>query len=189
MKTSHGLIRKSLKSLIRIKIQNTLKIKLKYRKASLSDFDKLKALGIESYSEFSKILTNANWNKMNSFLESDANLTKLINQSTVFVCEKDSDIIGMIYLVPRGNPTELFQESWSYIRFLGVNTKFRGNGIGKKLTDLCLEHAKEANEKYIALHTSEFMNPARAIYEKRGFKKTKEIEYLGKTYWIYLIEL
>lgn len=166
-----------------------MKTELKYRKASLADVDKLKALGIESYSEFSKVLTNTNWNKMNSFLESDANLIRLIHQSTVFVCEKGSDIIGMIYLVPSGNPTELFQENWSYIRFLGVNTKFRGNGIGKKLTDLCMEYAKETNEKYVALHTSEFMDAARAIYEKRGFKKTKEIEYLGKKYWIYLIEL
>lgn len=157
-----------------------MKAELKYRKASLSDFNKLKALGIESYSEFSKVLTKTNWNKMNSFLENDVNLTKLINQSTVFVCEKDSNIIGMIYLVPRGNPTELFQENWSYIRFLGVNTKFRGHGIGKKLTDLCMEYAKETNEKYMALHTSEFMDSARAIYEKRGFKRTKEIEYLEK---------
>lgn len=162
---------------------------LTYRKANTYDFDKLKSLGIESYSEFSKVLTRTNWNKMNSFLESNENLTKLITQSTVFVCEKELEIIGMIYLVPSGNPTELFQENWSYIRFLGVNTKFRGNGIGKKLTDLCMEYAKDTNEKYISLHTSEFMDSARAIYEKKGFKKTKEIEYLGKKYWIYLYEL
>jgi len=166
-----------------------LRTDLIYRKANTSDFDKLKSLGIESYSEFSKVLTSTNWNKMNSFLESNDNLTKLINQSTVFVCEKDSDIVGMIYLVPSGNPTELFQENWSYIRFLGVNTKYRGNGIGEKLTDLCLEYARESNENHIALHTSEFMDSARAIYEKRGFVKTKEIEFLGKIYWIYLFEL
>lgn len=160
-----------------------------YRKAKKSDFDQLKSLGIESYSEFSKVLTRENWNTMNSFLESDENLTNLINQSIVFVCETKFKIVGMIYLVPSGNPTELFQEDWSYIRFLGVNTKFRGNGIGKKLTDLCMKYAKENNEQYIALHTSEFMDSARAIYEKRGFRKTKEIQYLGKKYWIYLLEL
>lgn len=163
--------------------------KLIYRRADISDINKLKSLGIESYSEFSKVLTSTNWNKMNSFLESDDNLIKLIHQSIVFVCEKELDIIGMIYLVPNGNPTELFQENWSYIRFLGVNTKFRGYGIGTKLTNLCIEYAQVTNEKYIALHTSEFMDSARAIYEKRGFKKIKEINYLGKKYWIYLFEL
>ncbi len=166
-----------------------MNLKLTYRKANLSDFDQLKALGIASYSEFSKVLTSENWNKMNGFLQSEENLTNLIKQSTVFVCEKEPDIIGMIYLMPSGNPTELFQNNWSYIRFLGVHTDYRGNGIAQKLTDLCIQHAKETNEKYIALHTSEFMDAARAIYEKRGFKKTKEIEYLGKRYWIYLFEI
>lgn len=154
-----------------------------------TDFNQLKTLGIESYSEFSKVLTTTNWNKMNSFLESSENLTKLIEQSTVFVCEYSTEIIGMIYLVPSGNPTELFQKDWSYIRFLGVKTNFRGNGIGKKLTVLCIEYAKETKEKYMALHTSEFMDAARTIYEKRGFRRTKEIEYLGKRYWIYLFDI
>lgn len=160
-----------------------------YRRATISDFKKLKSLGKTSYSEFSKVLTIENWNKMNSFLESDDNLTNLITQSTIFVCEKESEIIGMIYLVPSGNPTKLFRENWSYIRFLGVNTEFRGRGIGQNLTDLCMQYAKETKETHIALHTSEFMDAARAIYEKRGFRKTKEIEYLGKTYWIYLFEV
>ncbi len=168
---------------------NREKTELKYRKASLLDFDKLKDLGKESYAEFSKVLTKENWNKMNSFLQSDIGLTKLIEQSIVYVCEKESEIIGMIYLVPSGNPTELFQENWSYIRFLGVHTHFRGNGIGKKLTELSIEYAKENNEKHIALHTSEFMDSARSIYEKRGFRKTKEIEYLGKRYWVYLLNI
>jgi len=160
-----------------------------FRKADLSDQDNLRSLGQESYAEFSKVLTPENWSKMNASLENNDGLTQLIEQSVVYVCEKDSEIIGMIYLVPSGNPTELFHENWSYIRFLGVSTKFRGFGIGKKLTDLCIHYAKETNEKYIALHTSEFMDAARAIYEKAGFIKTKEIEYLGKKYWIYLLDL
>jgi ribosomal protein S18 acetylase RimI-like enzyme len=169
--------------------EQTLETDLTYRKADLSDFDKLKFLGKESYAEFSEVLTAENWDKMNSFLESDIELIKLIDQSVVFVCQRESNIVGMIYFIPSGNPTELFQKNWSYIRFLGVNTKFRGNGIGKKLTELCIEYAKETNEKNIALHTSEFMNSARTIYEKKGFQKIKEIRYLGKRYWIYLLNL
>jgi ribosomal protein S18 acetylase RimI-like enzyme len=160
-----------------------------YRKANLSDFDQLKSLGIKSYSEFSKVLTASNWELMNSFLKNEENLKKLINQSVVFVCEIEAKIVGMIYFVPNGNPTELFDFNWSYIRFLGVDTKFRGLGIGKKLTDLCIDYAINSNEKYIALHTSEFMNAARYIYEKIGFQKTKEIEFLGKRYWIYLYQI
>lgn len=166
-----------------------LKGDLTFREANLSDLPQLKTLGILSYSEFSKVLSLDNWAKMNGFLENEKFLLTLINMSTVFVCENNREIVGMIYLVPSGNPTELFQNDWSYIRFLGVNPNLRGLGIAKHLTDLCIKKAKLNCERFIALHTSEFMDAARAIYEKRGFQKTKEIEYLGKRYWIYLIEL
>lgn len=163
--------------------------KLTYRKASINDFLQLQQLGIASYSEFSSVLEKEHWKTMNTFLTNDESLTRLIESSTVFVCESASKIVGMIYLVPSGNPTKLFQENWSYIRFLGVHPTFRGFGIGKKLTNLCINHAKNTNEKVVALHTSEFMDSARAIYEKRGFRKNKEITYLGKIYWIYLLNL
>ncbi len=162
---------------------------LKYRQSSIADFQQLKSLGIESYTEFSKVLTEENWAKMNSFLQSDQNLTNLINQSNVFVCEHKAEIVGMIYLVPSGNPTKFFKKEWSYIRFLGVHTKYRGFGIGKKLTEMCMAAAKKNKEKHIALHSSEFMHSARAIYEKRGFNIVKEIEYLGKQYYIYVLSL
>ncbi|NRD19827.1 GNAT family N-acetyltransferase [Winogradskyella eckloniae] len=160
-----------------------------YRRADDSDFEQLKALGKASYAEFSTVLTKANWDKMNAFLNSDTGLKQRIAQSTVFVCELDSVIIGMIYLVAGGHPTTLFKADWSYIRFLGVHPKQRGKGIGKTLTELCIAHAKDTQETHVALHTSEFMDAARNIYETRGFKKDKTIQYLGKTYWVYLLEL
>ena len=162
---------------------------LTYRQSTIADFQQLKSLGMESYAEFSKVLTEENWAKMNSFLQSDQNLTNLINLSTVFVCEHQAKIVGMIYLVPSGNPTEFFKKEWSYIRFLGVHTKYRGLKIGKKLTEMCIAAAKKNKEKHIALHSSEFMNSARAIYEKQGFKIVKEVEYLGKQYYIYMLNV
>ena len=79
---------------------------------------------------------------------SDQNLTNLIRQSAVFVCEHEAKIVGMIYLVPSGNPTEFFKKEWSYIRFLGVHTKYRGLKIGKKLTEMCIAAAKKNKEKH-----------------------------------------
>jgi ribosomal protein S18 acetylase RimI-like enzyme len=162
---------------------------LNYRKANEADFEQLKALGKEAYSEFVGVLSKENRAKMHAFLESDSSLKELMKQSTVFVCERNTSIVGMIYLVPSGNPTKLFQKEWSYIRFLGVSTSCRGKGIGKQLTEHCIDYARGSGERYIALHTAEFMGPARAIYEKQGFRKGKEIEHFGKRYWIYLLEL
>jgi ribosomal protein S18 acetylase RimI-like enzyme len=54
----------------------------------------------------------------------------------------------------------------------------------------CINHAKKTNEKVIALHTSEFMNAARHLYEKMGFEILREIEpRLGNRYWLYSLRL
>ena len=162
---------------------------LTYRKADARDFQQLKALGLQSYTEYQQVLSDDNWQKLNTILHSDQNLDDLMQQSTVFVCEHEAAIVGMIYLVASGNPTKLFKSEWSYIRFLGVRPEYRGKGIGKVLTEQCIDHAIANGEKQLALHTGEFMHAARAIYEKRGFQIVEEIEYFGKRYWIYLLEL
>ncbi|WP_106793950.1 GNAT family N-acetyltransferase [Aquimarina sp. Aq78] len=162
---------------------------LKYRVADINDLEGLRQLGKISYAEFSNILSTENWNTLSAILESEENVLNLIEISKIFICEIDSDIAGMIYFIPNGNPTELYESDWCYIRFLGVDPKYRGLGIGKELVDFCIRYAKKSEEKIIALHTSEFMNAARIMYEKKGFKRIKEIERLGKKYWVYTMRL
>ncbi len=163
---------------------------LQYRIGTIDDKEQLQKLGLNSYGQFKNVLTHENWLKMNSFLTSGNSYSELLLKAHCFVCELNNEIIGMAYLVPKGNPTDIFQSDWSYIRMVGVNSQFAGRGIGKKLTNMCIDFAIQNNEKIIALHTSEFMNSARYIYESVGFKKIKELEsFYGKRYWLYKLEL
>lgn len=163
---------------------------MRYRIATLQDKARLQDLGLNSYGQFKNILTEENWSKLNSFLTNEKSYSDLLSNSKCFVCETNDEIIGMAYIIPKGNPTEIFQTDWSYIRMVGVNTEFEGKGIGKKLIQMCIDFAVETNENIIALHTSEFMNAARHIYENIGFKQIKELEpRLGKKYWLYILDL
>lgn len=164
-------------------------MELTFRKGKLEDKDKLQALGILSYSQHKEAMTPENWNKYNSFMSNPDTFSYLMSTSTCFLCEYENEIIGMAFLVPNGHPTEMFDEKWSYIRMVGVNPIYSGRGIGKKLTEMCLNFAKETNENNVALHTSEFMNAARHIYEGFGFEVVRELSRYDKKYWIYLLEL
>ena len=160
-----------------------------FRKGNITDFEQLKKLGILAYSEFSGTLNSENWLILKNILNDDQNLKNLISKSTVFVCEVNNEIAGAVYFFSNGNPTELYKSEWCYFRSLGVNPKYRGLGIGSKLTNMCLDFAKETKEKTIALHTSEFMHTARNMYKKIGFQKVKEIKRLGKKYWVFTKQL
>ncbi len=163
---------------------------LLFRRGSTDDFDQLKELGIVSYSEFSKVLTPGNWQEMDNNLHSNERLADIITRSKIFVCEANDRLIGMAYLLPSGNPTNLYPADWSYIRMVGVHPQYRGRGIGKKLTGMCIDFAKEKGEKTIALHTSEVMDAARHVYESLGFTMFRDIGPIyGIRYWIYKKDL
>jgi ribosomal protein S18 acetylase RimI-like enzyme len=165
-------------------------LQLIYRKGNLSDKPQLQKLGLLSYDQFKNILTIANWQKMETFLSDPNSYSHLLATSTCFVCEDGDKIVGMTFLVSKGNPTDIFEKDWSYIRMIGVDPAYSGNGIGRKLTQMCVDLAKITQEKIIALHTSEFMDNARHMYESIGFKQTKEIEpRYGKKYWLYTLDL
>jgi len=161
-----------------------------YREATADDVAQLRKLALIAYGQFQPVLTEDNWSKLEAQLTAEALFSGLLKTSRCFICEYENEIIGMAFLVPKGNPTEIFEDGWSYIRMVGVHPDFAGQGIGKELTQRCINFAKGSGEKVVALHTSEYMNAARHIYGSLGFNQTKELEpRYGKRYWLYQLEL
>src|SRR5882762_1267440 len=110
-----------------------------YREASISDKGQLKDLGIISYGQFSNVLGPEHWVTLNDFLNNGEKLLELMGMSTCFVCVHENKIIGMAHIIPSGNPWHFFKAEWSYIRMVGVDPEFGGQGIAKKLTAMCIE--------------------------------------------------
>lgn len=162
----------------------------KYRTANISDLKQLQQLGLLAYGQYKSTITQENWEKWEAGFNNESNFSNLLNIATCFVCEVENQIIGMAFLIPSGNPFLYFPAEWSYIRYVGVHPDFEGNGIGKILTHQCIDLAKTSGEKTIALHTSEFQNAARHIYESIGFIRQRELEpVFGKIFYIYTMEL
>ena len=162
-----------------------------FRSGNANDVSDLTALGIKSWAKFQEEMSAENWVKLYTNIASESTYKALLDQSASILCVTEAgDIIGMAFLVPRGNPTDIYDASWSYIRFVSVDPDFAGKGIGRQLTIKCIELAKSNGEQTIALHTSEFMANARHIYESLGFTILKEIDpRFGKKYWLYTLEL
>ena len=164
---------------------------MNYRLANTNDIEALKTLALDAWGKFADKLTTENWARLKGNLQSNRTYEDLLEKGPGFVCVNDENkIIGMSFLVHSGQATELYDENWCSVRFVSVDPGYSGLGIGKTLTQKCIEAAKLNNEKTIALHTSEMMNAARHIYESLGFTILKEIEpRLGKRYWIYLLKI
>ncbi len=163
---------------------------LKFREGNSDDILKLRELAVVSYGQFEKILTTENWTKLYTNLAAESSYTDILKIAKCYVCEDENKIIGVAYIVPSGNPNDIFESNWSYIRMVAVHPMYSGNGIAKKLTQKCIAYARKSGESIVALHTSEFMDAARHLYGSLGFQIVKEVEQLfGKRYWLYHLNI
>lgn len=65
----------------------------------------------------------------------------------------------------------------SGIRLLAVGNNARGLGVGKSLTQVCIQEAKDNGHSQVILHSTKVMNVAWAMYEKMGFKRFEQLDF------------
>jgi ribosomal protein S18 acetylase RimI-like enzyme len=158
------------------------------RDALTTDFDEIASLSVEAYREYSKSLSLEDWDKMKTSL---SNISKIAERAKLIVAEQDRELVGSVaYYHPGTSASHLFQPEWASLRMLAVSPKYRGQGIGRKLTQECIQRAKSDRAKVIGLHTSELMVAARCMYEKLGFQQDTELpRNFGIRYWRYILKL
>jgi ribosomal protein S18 acetylase RimI-like enzyme len=73
--------------------------------------------------------------------------------------------------------SEELREGEAGIRMLAVDPASQGRGIGRGLTEACLERARAAGRVRMVLHTGEFMPAAVRLYEAMGFERLPELDF------------
>ena len=61
---------------------------------------------------------------------------------------------------------------------LAVDSKERGKGIGKLLSKECIDRAKKRKQNQLFIHSTESMKIAWGMYERLGFSRYPEIDFL-----------
>lgn len=69
----------------------------------------------------------------------------------------------------------------SGIRLLGVATKYRGLGVGRALTNACIELARKRGHSQVILHTTAAMQAAWHLYETLGFERLPDLDFMQES--------
>lgn len=163
---------------------------LSYRAAQPDDIPQLKQLALLSYGTYAPLLSRENLAVLRSKVSDEAMWSELLRISFSFLCCEGEQIVGMAFLVPHGNPWDVYPAEWSYIRMVGVDTAYTRQGIARRLTQMCIDQAVISGEHTIALHTSEIMTAAQDLYLSLGFKAVREIgARFGVRYHLYTKQL
>lgn len=146
----------------------------------------LAALLIAAYEQYfpSEPLTEGQRRAWSDYREDIAAVESRMPTSDQIVAELDGRLIGGVTFYPPGNlhldtDTEdlTTPPDWAGIRLLGVHPDARGLGIGRQLTEECIRRARTLNASSVALHTTELMQVARAMYERMGFEREPAYDF------------
>ncbi len=102
----------------------------------------------------------------------------------VAISEEGQLLGGIIYFADmtqygsKGIATSL--KNTSGIRLLGVGRESRKQGVGKALTNTCINLAKEKGHSQVVLHTTKAMRVAWGIYLKLGFVRSADLDFVQK---------
>ena len=147
-----------------------------------SDADNLNRVAIAAFSQFREHYQD--WPTMLASLSKTSDLSA---SGEVIIAELQHAFAGAVaYFGPDRPKAPFFDQRWPIIRMLVVDPAFRGNGIGRALTDECIARARRDGSPIIALHTSPIMTVALPMYLRMGFVKAHDAPPIfGAAYAVY----
>jgi GNAT superfamily N-acetyltransferase len=107
-------------------------------------------------------------------------------REAAWIAEQDGDRVGCVFCVRDDDDT-------ARLRILLVDPKARGQRLGTRLVQTCVDFARAAGYRRMVLWTNHPLVAARAIYLAAGFRLTAEephhsygVDLVGQTYELAL---
>ena len=152
------------------------------REATEADIESARRVLKAAYAEYEAVFPAANWTP---YLKDILDLEGRADASELLIAELEGDVVGCVSYFPPGSkasyPSDSFSErwpdDWGAFRLLAVDPQARGHGVGRRLTDECIERSRQASAPALGLHTTVPMAIARAMYERMGFERVPRYDF------------
>lgn len=162
---------------------NTKHCNYEVRTAKKDEFEEVGSLLVRVYSELNGFPKIEEYPEYYDTLKNVGKLTENPNIE-LFVAVSEQNQIGgaivyfndMKYYGSGGSATK--EKNACGFRLLGVDSKTRGLGLGKKLTQFCINKGKNSDCETMIIHTTNYMKLAWKMYERFGFKRADDLDFM-----------
>lgn len=160
------------------------------REAYRIEFKKLGKIMVDVYSKLDGFPSKKEQPDYYKKLSNIGVLTNNLSTKLLVAVSSENELLGgvvyfedMKYYGSGGSAITITNASG--IRLLAVHSKARGMGIGRALTQKCIQLAKEKNQTQVILHTTKAMQRAWGLYEKMGFKRSLDLDFEQEGFPVY----
>jgi ribosomal protein S18 acetylase RimI-like enzyme len=107
------------------------------------------------------------------------------------VDDETGALLGCVTYVPDdANPwAEHLRDGEASIRMLAVDPAAQGRGVGSALVEACLARARAEGRSGVFLHSLPIMTAAQRIYERLGFRRVPERDWVFPDFLLMGFEL
>ena len=156
--------------------------KYSIRNANPKEFKAIGKLMVEVYSQldgFPKMSEQPNYYEM---LRNVGDLTQQAKTDLLVAITKQGQIGGaVVYFGDMkdygSGGTATNEKNACGFRLLAVHQSSQGQGLGKRLTKACIKKGKDDHLNEIIIHSTKSMQVAWNMYEKMGFKRSKDLDF------------
>ena len=160
------------------------------RNAVPSEFGAIGKLMVQAYSQLEGFPKPDEQPKYYAMLANIGEFTNLPDTELLVAVSAENRIAGgVVYFSDMqyyGSGGIAIQEkNASGFRLLAVDTTVRGQGIGKLLTNACINKAREQKAQQLIIHSTKAMQTAWSMYERLGFKQSADLDFMQGTLPVY----
>lgn len=114
-------------------------------------------------------------------------------KAELWVAADSSGLLGTVTYCPVGSVyREIGQDDEGEFRMLAVHSRARGLGIGKALTQRCIDRSRELGMRRVVMSSAQYMTTAHRLYEGLGFHRLPERDWApipGVDLYAFALEL
>ncbi|MDT7830741.1 GNAT family N-acetyltransferase [Flavobacteriaceae bacterium S356] len=161
-----------------------------FREANSTEFESLGALMVKVYSQLEGFPSEEEQPDYYQRLREVGVFTSY-PKAKLFVAVSEKGVVdgGVVYFgdmrfYGAGGEATINQNAAAF-RLLAVNPEIRGKGLGKGLIDSCLEQAKKDGHRSMVIHSTKTMMVAWKMYERMGFRRFTEIDFVQEDLEVY----
>lgn len=147
------------------------------RDAREPELDDVSRLMVEAYGQYAAELPEHLWL---DYAAEIADVRRRLPHSDLIVAEHETKLAGAVTFYPDATKSEHpgWPDGMTEMRLLAVPPSSRGLRIGHLLTEECIRRARQIGAHSIGLHTSHLMWVARDMYERMGFARTTQYDFI-----------